>query len=182
MACTTSECPNPQCTHYGQRGFGAHRVRRGVDRGIPRLLCPRCAGTCAARQGTAYCGARTEEPHDTLAMPALAEGNSFRGTGRIVEIAQETVCVWRDRAGRPWRAVTPSWCDPWQSTAYQGDAWWSCVCQQEAPLTGAEPVRARYGDAWGGDRLRSGMATGGRLCGERNATRSTPTCSSNATT
>jgi len=30
MEFTTSYCPNPQCTHYGQRGFGAHLVYRGV--------------------------------------------------------------------------------------------------------------------------------------------------------
>ena len=56
MECSTSYCPNPQCTHYGQRGFGAHLVRRGADRGVPRLLCTRCEGTFSARQGTAYFG------------------------------------------------------------------------------------------------------------------------------
>jgi len=76
MEFTTSYCPTPPCTHYGQRGFGAPLVRRGADRGIPRLLCPRCEGTLSARQGTAYCGGRAEEPHDTIAMRALAEGHS----------------------------------------------------------------------------------------------------------
>ena len=45
MEFTTSYCPNPQCTHYGQRGFGAHLVLRGADHGIPQLLCTRCEGT-----------------------------------------------------------------------------------------------------------------------------------------
>ena len=53
MEFTTSYCPNLQCTHYGQRGFGTHLVHRGADRGIPRLLCTRCDGTFSARQGTA---------------------------------------------------------------------------------------------------------------------------------
>src|SRR4030095_4499323 len=78
MEFTTSYCPNPQCTHYGQRSFGAHLVRRGADRGIPRLLCTRCEGTFSARQGTAYFGVRAEEPNYTIAMRALAEGNSLR--------------------------------------------------------------------------------------------------------
>jgi len=108
MEFTTSYCPNLQCTHYGQRGFGTHLVHRGADRGIPRLLCTRCDGTFSARQGTAYFGVRTEEPHYTIAMRALAEGNSLRGTGRIVEIAKDTVCDWLDRAGRHCRAVTTS--------------------------------------------------------------------------
>jgi hypothetical protein len=76
MEFTTRYCPNPQCTHYGKHGFGAHLVRRGADHGIPRLLCTRCEDTFSARQGTAYFGVRAEEPHYTIAMRALAEGNS----------------------------------------------------------------------------------------------------------
>ncbi len=44
MEFTTCYCPHPQCTQYGRRG-GAHLVRRGADRGIPRLLCTKCKGT-----------------------------------------------------------------------------------------------------------------------------------------
>src|SRR5262249_55259479 len=80
---------------------------RGADRGIPRLLCTRCDGTFSARQGTAYFGVRAEEPNYTIAMRALAEGNSLRGTGRIVEIDKDTVCDWLDGAGRHCRARRP---------------------------------------------------------------------------
>src|SRR2546429_8622172 len=69
MEFTTSYCPNPQCTHYGQRGFGAHLVHRGADRGIPRLLCTICQGTFSVRQGTAYFGVRAEEPNYTTCGP-----------------------------------------------------------------------------------------------------------------
>ena len=31
MEFTTCYCPHPQCTHYGQRGFGTHLVRCGAD-------------------------------------------------------------------------------------------------------------------------------------------------------
>jgi transposase-like protein len=106
MEFTTCDCPHPQCTHYGQRGFGTHLVRCGADRGIPRLLCTMCQGTFSVRQGTAYFGIRVEEPNYTSAMRALAEGNSLRGTGRIVEVDKDTVCDWVDRAGRHCRAVT----------------------------------------------------------------------------
>src|SRR5438309_7615721 len=106
MEFTTCYCPHPPCTHYGQRGFGTHLVRCGTDRGIPRLLCTKCQGTFSARQGTAYFGVRAEEPNDTVAMRALAEGHSLRGTGRIVDVDKDTVCDWVDRAGRHCRAVT----------------------------------------------------------------------------
>ena len=61
MEFTTCYCPHPQCSHYGKRGFGAHLVCRGANRGIPRLLCTMCKGTFSAREGTAYHGVRAEE-------------------------------------------------------------------------------------------------------------------------
>jgi hypothetical protein len=148
MEFTTSYCPNPQCTHYGKRGFGAHRVRRGADRGMPRLLCTRWEGTFSARQGTAYFGVRAEEPHDTIARRALAEGNSLRSTGRIVEVDKDTICDGLARAGRHCRAVTTSLCDTLPITECQVDELWSFVRKKEAHLTVAERVLALYGDAW----------------------------------
>lgn len=148
MELTTSYCPTPHCTHYGKRGFGTHLVHRGADRGIPRLLCTRCDGTFSARQGTAYFGVRAEEPNYTTAMRALAEGNSLRGTGRIVEIDKDTVCDWLDRAGRHCRAVTTYLFDTLHLTECQVDELWSFVRKKEAHLTTAEKVLALYGDAW----------------------------------
>src|SRR5262249_37852223 len=51
----------------------------------------KCQGTFSVRQGTAYFGVRAEEPNDTIAMRALAEGHSLRGTGRIVDVDKPTV-------------------------------------------------------------------------------------------
>jgi len=58
------------------------------------LLCTKCTGTFSARQGTAYFGVHAAEPNYTIAMRALAEGNSLRGTGRIVEVDKDTVQPW----------------------------------------------------------------------------------------
>jgi transposase-like protein/IS1 family transposase len=148
MECTTCYCPNPPGTHYGKRGFDAHLIRRGADRGIPRLLCTMCEGTFSARQGTAYFGGRAEEPNYTIAMRALAEGNSLRGTGRIVGVDKDPVCDWVDRAGRHCRAVTAWLFDTLHITACQVDELWSFVRKKEAHLTVAEKVLALYGDAW----------------------------------
>lgn len=84
MAFTTCYCPHPQCPHDGQRGVDAHLLRCGAERGIPRLRCPRCQATVAVRQGTASCGGRAAEPHDPMALRALAEGHALRGPGRLV--------------------------------------------------------------------------------------------------
>jgi IS1 family transposase len=101
------------------------------------------------RPGTAYCGVRAEEPHDTIAMRALAEGHSLRGTGRLVDVDTDTVWDWVDRAGRHCRAVTTYLFDTLQIPECQVDAWWSFVRKKAAPLTVAEKVLALSGDAWG---------------------------------
>jgi hypothetical protein len=148
MEFTTSYCPNPQCMPYGKQGFGAHLIRRGADRGIPRLLCTRCKGTFSARQGTAYSGVRAEEPNYTIAIRALAEGNSLRSTGRIVEVDKDTICDGLARAGRHCRAVSTYLFDSLHITECQVDELWSFVRKKEAHLTVAERVLALYGDTW----------------------------------
>ena len=78
----------------------------------------------------------------------LTEGNSLRGTGRIVEIDKDTVCDWLDRAGRHCWAVTTYLFDTLHITECQVDELWSFLNQKEAHLTVAERVLALYGDAW----------------------------------
>ena len=51
-----------------------------------RLLCQELVGHVFGAGGTAYFGVRAEEPNYTIAMRALAEGHSLRGTGRIVDV------------------------------------------------------------------------------------------------
>ena len=148
MECTPGYGPHPPCSPDSRSGFGEHLGRRGVARGLPRLLYTMGQRTFSARQGPAYFGVHAEEPHDTIALRALAAGHARRGTGRLVGVDQATVWDWRDRAGRPWRAVTTSRFDHWPIPACPVDAWWSFVRQQDAPLTVAEKVLALYGEAW----------------------------------
>ena len=84
----------------------------------------------------------------TIAMRALAEGNSLRGTGRIIGVDKDTVCTWLDRAGCHCQAVTTYLFDQLHITECQLDELWSFVGKKEAHLTPAEKVLALYGDAW----------------------------------
>jgi type II secretory pathway component PulL len=123
------------------------------------------------RQGTAYFGVRAEEPNYTIAMRALAEGNSLRGTGRIVDVDKDTICDWVDRAGRHGRAVTTYLFDTLHITECQVDELWSFVRKKEAHLSVAEKVLALYGDAWVWIAFAPSMAPGGRLCGGQTRSR-----------
>jgi len=145
---TTCYCPNQQCSHYGLYGFGDHIVQNGYDNGIPRLLCNMCHRTFSVRSGTAYFDIRTEERIYTIAMRALAEGNSLRGAGRIVGVDKDTICDWLDVAGRHCRAVTAYLFHNLHITECQLDELWSFVYKKEKRLTAAEKVLALYGDAW----------------------------------
>ena len=127
----------------------AHLVRRGADQGISldcSVPCVKARFQCARAQRTS--GVRAEESNYTIAMLALAEGNSLRGTGRIVDVDKDTVCGWLDRAGRHCRAVTAWLFDNFHITECQVDELWSFVRKKEAHLTVAEKVLALYGDAW----------------------------------
>lgn len=148
MELSTCYCPNPDCSHYGARGWGQHLIRNGSARGVPRLKCTMCKRTFSIRHGTTYFGLRAGAGNYTIAMRALAEGNSLRGTGRIVDVDKDTVCDWLDRAGRHCRAVTCSLFDNLHISECQLDELWSFVRKKEAHLTAAEKVLTLYGDAW----------------------------------
>jgi IS1 family transposase/transposase-like protein len=148
MELSTCYCPNQQCSHYGLPGFGRHLVRRGFDGGIPRLLCNMCKSTFSARHGTAFFELHTDQGIYMIAMRALAEGNSLRGTGRIVGVDKDTICEWLDKVGRHCRAVTTYLFNDLHMTECQLDELWSFVRKKEAHLTAIEKVLMLYGDAW----------------------------------
>ncbi len=148
MEFSTCYCPYQQCSHYGLYGFGHHIVRRGFDNGIPRLKCNMCHRTFSVRHGTAYSEIRAEERIYTIAVRALAEGNSLRGTGRIVDIDKDTVSDWLDKAGRHCRTVTTYLFNNLHISECQLDELWSFVYKKEKRLTPAEKVLSLYGDAW----------------------------------
>ncbi len=148
MDYSTCYCPNQACSHYGIYGYGRHLVRNGADNGIARLLCKMCERTFSERKGTAYFDIRTEARIYTIAMRALAEGNSLRGTGRIVAVDKDTICDWLDIAGKHCRAVIAYLFHDLHISECQLDELWSFVYKKEKRLTSTEKVLAHYGDAW----------------------------------
>lgn len=57
------------------------------------------------RYGTAYLGLETDPAIFEMAVRALAEGNSIRATGRIVQIDKDTACDWLDRAAHQYQFI-----------------------------------------------------------------------------
>ena len=82
----TLYCPNPDCVCYGVRYGESRLVKNGSSRGHRPVLCQACGRRISVRYGTAYSELEADSCIFELAFRALAEGNSLRGTARIVEI------------------------------------------------------------------------------------------------
>jgi IS1 family transposase len=123
-------------------------VKNGSSRGHRQVRCRACGRTISVRYGTAYFDLEADSSIFETAFRALAEGNSLRGTARIVEIDSETCRDWLDRYARQCRFVMLYF---WQNLTIaecQLDELWSFVHTKEANLAAAKLVCQTYGDAW----------------------------------
>ena len=144
----TLYCPQRRCVYYGIPFRQGRLVKNGTSYGQPQALCQACSRSVALSYGTAYYGLEAESAIFELAMRALAEGNSLRATGRIVQVDKDTVCDWLDRAARHCRVVMLYLWHNLHVTECQLDELWSFVHTKEAHLLYAKIYCATYGDAW----------------------------------
>jgi len=107
-----------------------------------------CKTTFSIRQGTAYLGIRSDEAIFTIAMRALAEGNSIRGTARIVDVDKDSVADWLDQVGFHCMVVTKYFFRNLHITECQLDELWGFVHTKEDNLEPIEKILTEYGDAW----------------------------------
>src|SRR3972149_3139282 len=115
MDWNTLYCPNKGCQYYGIPLQCSKMVKNGSSYGQAQALCRGCGGSVALSYATAYYGLESELAiFETIeselaifetAVRALAEGNSIRATGRILQIDKDTVCDWLNRAALHCRSV-----------------------------------------------------------------------------
>lgn len=144
----TLYCPNRRCIYYGIPFRQGRMVKNGTSYGQPQALCKACGSSVALSYGTAYYGLEAEPAIFELAVRALAEGNSIRATGRIVQVDKDTVCDWLDRAARHCRWVVLYLWHNLHVTECQLDELWSFVHTKELHLPYAKIYCETYGDAW----------------------------------
>ena len=101
----TLYCPNKCCRYYGIPFQLGKLVKNGSTHGQRQALCRSCGGGVALSYATAYYGLESGQAIFETAVRALAEGNSIRATGRILQIDKDTVCDWLDRAALHCRSV-----------------------------------------------------------------------------
>lgn len=148
MNWNTLYCPNKGCPYYGVMFQPGKMVKNGSSHGQPQALCKGCGGSIALSYATAYYSLESDPAIFETAVRALAEGNSLRATGRILQIDKDTVCDWLNRAALHCRAVTRyCWCRL-PVAECQLDERWSFVQTKEAPLPFAKIACDTYGDTW----------------------------------
>src|SRR5437660_11204410 len=110
MDCDTLYCPNRGCSCYGRPFHQGLLVKNGTTRGQKQAVCRACGRSIALNTGTAYFELDAAPAIFATAIRALAEGNSLRATGRIVQIDKDTACAWLHRPAWQARLVMLSLC------------------------------------------------------------------------
>lgn len=144
----TLYCPNPFCRYYGRPFRQGLLVKNGATRGQKQALCRACGRSVALNYGTAYFELDADPAIFELAIRALAEGNSLRATGRIVQIDKDTACAWLHRAAVHCRLVMLYLWRNLTVTECQLDELWSFVHTKEQHLEAAKLCCTTYGDTW----------------------------------
>jgi IS1 family transposase len=144
----TLYCPNKCCRYYGIPFQLGKLVKNGSTHGQRQALCRSCGGGVALSYATAYYGLESGQAIFETAVRALAEGNSIRATGRILQIDKDTVCDWLDRAALHCRSVALYFWTGRHVTECQLDELWGFVHTKEAHRPFAEICCETYGDAW----------------------------------
>jgi len=141
-------CPDRSCRYYGIPFHQGFMVKNGKSHGQPQALCKACGGSISLRYGTAYLGLEADPAIFETAVRALAEGNSLRATGRIVQVDKDTICDWLDRAGQHCRLVMLYLWRSLHVTECQLDELWSFIHTKEQNLPFAKIYCETYGEAW----------------------------------
>src|SRR5262245_51898907 len=144
----TLYCPNIHCHYYGVPFRKSLLVKNGTSHGQKQALCRACGSSVGIRFGTAYCDLNAEALIFETAIRALAEGNSLRGTARIVQVDKDTACEWLHRAAWHCRLVMLYLWQHLRVSECQLDELWSFVHTKEQNLDVAKLFCETYGDAW----------------------------------
>ena len=149
MNIQTCHCRNKGCERCGKMGDESKLRRWGSDGGgEPRFRCDGCGRIHDVREGTAYAGIRTDLKTYELGAKLLAEGNSIRGTGRILEMDKDTICEWVVPLGRHCTQIAMYHFRKLHLTECQLDDLWTFVFKKEAQLTPLEQMLNLHGDTW----------------------------------
>lgn len=130
-------CSNEKCPHYGIAGKGniyATTTYRAGKRTRKMLRCRTCGARFSERRNTPLFYLHTKQDTIEKIVKALAEGNSIRATGRIMDIDKNTICRILDRVATHCEKISAYLIKELHLTEIQLDELWSFVKKKRRTL------------------------------------------------
>lgn len=134
-------CVNHECQHYGQIGLDNLRVRKLYGRDKLRYLrCGSCGREFSERRNTPLWNSKLPEQKAVAVAEQLAEGTSFTGTSRLVQVSTGAVRRLAGQLGRHGQRFHDARVKDLTATALQADERWGFVGSKAQPLWEAEVI------------------------------------------
>jgi IS1 family transposase/transposase-like protein len=138
-------CVTPRCKLYGQPGQGNLTVRKiyGKHNSIRYLRCRACQEEFSERKNTALWNSKIPEEQAVSVTEHLSEGNSIKGTARLVRVDPGTVRRLNQRAGQHGEQYHDEKVQDVEMENLQGDERHGFVAQKSQPAWEAELMDPR---------------------------------------
>jgi IS1 family transposase/transposase-like protein len=135
-------CVNVECNLYGQTGQNNLSVRKeyGKHNRIRYLRCSECREEFSERKNTALWNCKIPEEKAVSVAEHLSEGNSIKGTARLVRVDPSTVRRLNKRTGRHGEQYHDEKVQAVEVENLQGDERHGFVMQKTQPAWEAELI------------------------------------------
>ena len=134
-------CVNHECEHYGQAGLENLRVRKTYGRDKLRYLrCGSCGHEFSERRNTPLWNSKLPEQKAVAVAEQLAEGTSFTGTSRLLQVSTGAVRRLAGRLGKHGEQFHDANVKGLTATALQADERWGYVGSKARQLWEAEVI------------------------------------------
>lgn len=138
----TLACVNAECQWFRHAGASNLVIRKVYGRDRIRLLrCRTCGEEFSERRGTALFNTKLPEAKAEEVINHLGEGCSVRATGRLMQVAKETVARLLRVAGRHAERCHDQHVHGLTPKALEFDEQWSFVKKSKSA---AKPTRQRW--------------------------------------
>lgn len=134
-------CVNHECKHYGQAGLENLRVRKTYGHDELRYLrCRGCGHEFSERRNTPLWNSKLPEQKAVAVAEQLAEGTSFTGTSRLVQVSTGAVRRLAGQLGRHGQRFHDAHVTGLPATALQADERWGFAGSKAQQLWEAEVI------------------------------------------
>lgn len=134
-------CVNHECKHLGQAGLENLRVRKTYGRDKLRYLrCGSCGHEFSERRNTPLWNSKLPEHKAVAVAEQLAEGTSFMGTSRLVQVSTGAVRRLAGQLCRHGQRFHDAHVKGLTATALQADERWGYVGRKDQQLWEAEVI------------------------------------------